>query len=578
MPEKLIFDPQTGELVWAPDRVKYEQNRPPVTRSVVHSLQKAKYERSGQLLPELQAILPSIRTRLSKDPSQCREVLEVLRLATPEYAPVLDPLLQLVPTLMANASTFALLLEVCARIGWHPSALATAMELLQSPDSAVRIATLQIIGSCGRSARSLSLRVLQLFQDPMGSVREAVWSTLKLTDFDHRAAPEITALIRHRDTATRHRMLDFLMECREGVFLVMPALVMRLDDSDSAIRSRAESLIRQTGFVPISTGEWVRMLNHTKPERRQTVLEILKDFGDYARVLSPDILSLLADPSASIRLLAWNVLESVGLVPQCLRALDGLRYHPEWQVRRSVVDVLTRFPQVRSLASGIAVALLSDREFAVREAAQALLKTMDLTADAILEIQKCLLQGNREIQLSLLLILSEKGASVRFAAPVILSRLETAHHEQMLACCMAIRSIGINTECLPMLDRMLRQGRQDRRLLILELLKDLGEHAVDALPLVIGRLGDDDRIVRDLAVETLVQIGFQESALPAVKRVIEHQNREFRLAVIQALGSCGLSATSATAFINARMNDSDAEVGRAARKALDQIAQWRQTS
>jgi len=38
--------------------------------------------------------------------------------------------------------------------------------------------------------------------------------------------------------------------------------------------------------------------------------------------------------------------------------------------------------------------------------------------------------------------------------------------------------------------------------------------------------------------------------------------------VIKALGSCGLSAGAADAFLADRQGDSDAEVGRAAKRAL----------
>jgi len=215
--------------------------------------------------------------------------------------------------------------------------------------------------------------------------------------------------------------------------------------------------------------------------------------------------------------------------------------------------------------------MMADRDSTLRARAARILAKCGAPAAALPALRKLLRDERAEVRLQALSALAGAGEASAPAAKLILERVEDADADVARAAAAGFAAVGAVAGNVAEVARILHNRRQDRRLLILSTLRGMGAEAAAALPLVTAAMGDADWLVRDAACEAFLAIGFHESCLPEVRRLIGHQDRNYRLAVIKALGACGMNAAAAKDFLQKRVEDADAEVGRAAREALKAV-------
>lgn len=100
-------------------------------------------------------------------------------------------------------------------------------------------------------------------------------------------------------------------------------------------------------------------------------------------------------------------------------------------------------------------------------------------------------------------------------------------------------------------------------------LQKLGPKAESAIPALVKVLDAKDRTRSTWACEILGKIG--PNGVPALIKALGHEDSDVRAHAAEALGGMGPQAKAASKALNNALSDSDANVRRAAAKALDAI-------
>ena len=460
-------------------------------------------------------------------------------------------------------------LEAAAKIGFH-AALVPQLQRQLGIQSPLQLRTLRLLEQYGPQATILADSVAPLLEHPSKDVAAGACAALASIGLTPGALRELASLIRHRDPAPRLRCVQVLGTLAARAAKAAGLVVLRLDDPVEVVRIEARTALLRIGFQPAAVDEISRMLNHSKVERRLEMLDILGRYGSAALPASSLVVDLLRHERPDVREAASHALKVIGMDDSCLRAIQALAHHPAHEMRSTALSLLEECSSGPETAA-LLLSLMADRDVGVRERAAAALSRHGILPSMLPGLRKLLRDERWEVRCLSLAMLERAGEHARPALRLIAERMEDARAEVARAAASAFRAVGYAPFCLPDIERLLAHRKQDKRLMALNVLQCAGAAAVDALPLVTRCLGDKDWVVRGAACETFIAIGFHDSCLPEVRRLIQHQDREFRLAVIRALGACGMTAAAASGFLSARQSDNDAEVGRAAQRALQAV-------
>ena len=344
-----------------------------------------------------------------------------------------------------------------------------------------------------------------------------------------------------------------------------------MDDPNQEVRKAASNAFSQLGFHYSAINEIKRLLKHTNAERRLSMVQLLSECGPSARELSVDLVDLITDNSLEISETTEHCIDCIGLTKDALKPLIRLSKHPRWQYRKKSLELISKHPEVMEFSAPIIIPLMGDKEYEVRVVARRLFPALGINKDSEVYLKPLLTSANPEQKRKTILLLKEVGESAFDLSHLVIARIEEISFDIAKEAALTLVETGLNTEAWRIAERILRNAKQDRKLLLLDVFFHLGTKARKGLPMICSRLGDSDQVIRDAATEAFVSVGFDSSCLPIVKQLIQHQNREFRLSIIEALGKCGFDASAATEFLNSRLEDTDAEVGRAAKAALRAI-------
>jgi HEAT repeat protein len=97
----------------------------------------------------------------------------------------------------------------------------------------------------------------------------------------------------------------------------------------------------------------------------------------------------------------------------------------------------------------------------------------------------------------------------------------------------------------------------------------MGARTRRVVPQLVAALADDDEKVRRSAADALTAAG--EKAVPELVKQLEAKDRQTRLLVITTLARLGTGAKAAIQPLMKCLNDSDEEVRRAAKMAINEI-------
>jgi HEAT repeat protein len=119
---------------------------------------------------------------------------------------------------------------------------------------------------------------------------------------------------------------------------------------------------------------------------------------------------------------------------------------------------------------------------------------------------------------------------------------------------------------LPDLIRALRSRAAAERLRAAKDLGRLGWLAREALPALVGALGDEDGKVREAAAHAVGQMG--PDAVPALAAMLHHSDKYVRRNAVWAMGKLGPLAKSSLADLCAALKDPDPRTASGAAQAL----------
>ena len=556
MQKPLIFDPSTGELVSSSREATVEPAKrapsasdtaglPLVEERVIGMLCK------GDLNQRLDALLV-VSADLRREWSARVVAAVVYQLPQPGES------------LRKEA------LRIAKLLGFHASVVPVIGAILNEGDAPAKLAALELAESYGAQGTALSDCILPLIESTNAPLAEAAARAVGSVGLTPPSVKELASLIRHREARVRIQAVRLLQYLGARAAVVSGLVVLRLDDPDEAVRVAAAEALEKIGFHDSAMDEIKRMLNHGNSARRVKMLAILARFGSSAQESSALIVPLIKCDDRELCEAAKKTLRVVGLGKDCFKPIEHLASHPSHDIRSAALDLLESCGSAPEACSMV-LAMLADRDVGIRERAAQVLSGNGIPVVALPVLRKVLRDERDEVRLLTLGALENAGELARPAARLILERMEDANPEVASKAASAFVACAKVGDCAAEVSRILRNRRQDRRLLMLGALRAMGPSSAEALPLVTASMGDEDWVVRDAACETFIAIGFHDSCIPEVRRLIEHQDRNYRLAVIRALGACGLNAGAAARFLAERQSDSDAEVGRAARKALASV-------
>jgi len=439
--------------------------------------------------------------------------------------------------------------------------------ILCGGDDAAKLVALSLAEGYGAQGTALADCILPLIESTNAEVAESASKAVGSIGLTPSSVALLAELIRHREARVRGLCVRTLGVLGARAGAVSGLVVLRLDDPDGEVRHAASEALVNIGFQSAALGEIGRMLNHDNFPRRIEMLNILSRFGSSAQQSSVLVIPLLKCADSDVCDASRRTLGHVGLSGDCIRPIGHLARHPSHEVRLMALELLEECVHGPE-ASNLAVVLMADRDVSLRERSSKVIAKYGIPTMALPALRKLLRDERVDVRLLALSALEKAGSNAKAATRLVIERMEDADSEVARRAGAALVAMGNVTDCLPDVSRILHNRRQDRRLLMLSVLSRMKHDALAALPLVTAAMGDSDWLVRDAAAECFVSIGFDESCIPEIRRLIRHQDRNYRLIAIKALGACGMSAKAAAEFLAQRQTDSDAEVGRAARTAL----------
>ena len=558
MSKPLIFDPSTGELI-----------------SSSRAVPTGEASAAEQTPAELPHVLAGLDDRIFESLTRGSSVRRMEALHSIEANPSLDWSARTVAAMTAlvadaDAAVSARAVDVAAKVGFRAAVKPVAAAILSGGAPGAKLAALRLAAGYGAQGTVLADAVMPLLESTSPELAEAALQTLASIGLTPSSVALLSALFRDRETRVRLLSVRLLGLLGARSALLSGLVILRLDDPDASVRAEASEALLRIGFHASALEEVGRMLAHARTERRLEMLRLLARFGSSAEAASPLVVPLLKIEDADICAEARRTLRSIGLSRECVRSIAHLSTHPSHAVRSSAMDLLEECGSSPESCT-LAASLMADRDVELRTRASRVIARNGVPAVTLPTLRKLLRDERTEVRLLALSSLEKAGVSAAPAARLILERMEDADGDVARAAASAFAATGAVAETTADLSRILHNRRQDRRLLMLAALRGMGEGAAAALPLVTASMGDPDWVVRDAACEAFIAIGFHDSCLPEVRRLIEHQDRNYRLAIVKALGACGMNASAASDFLARRGGDADAEVGRAARAALESV-------
>ena len=562
MPKPLIFDPSTGELI------SNVREATVGSQKVVQLPETPAPQAAPKGVPSFEERFFEILCK-GGEPQRIDVLRNIAADKNHEWsarivAAVICQLTGTTPAIKSEA------MRVAQKLGFQAAVIPIIKTILRGGDLNAKLTVLSLAESYGAQGTALADCILPVLESSNADLADAAARAVGCVGLTPSSVEELSSLIRHREARVRILCVRTLGMLGARAAVVSGLVVLRLDDPEAEVRALAAESLAEMGFHDSAMDEVERLLNHGNVERRIEMLRILGRFGSSAQASSVLIIPLLKCDRPEVCDAARRTLRIVGLSKDCFKQIEHLARHPQHDIRSAALDLLEGCGD--SPEGGmLAISLMADRDLGLRERAAHVIARNGISAASLPALRKLLRDERDGVRILTLGALEKAGEAARPSAKLILERMEDANMEVASKAAKAFAALGNVEDCIGDMQRILHNRRQDRRLLMLVTLRDIGHNAAAALPLVTSSMGDPDWVVRDAACEAFIAIGFHDSCLPEVRRLIKHQDRNYRLAVIKALGACGLNAAGAEDFLTQRESDGDAEVGKAAKEALDAI-------
>jgi HEAT repeat protein len=487
--------------------------------------------------------------------------------------------------------------------------------ILTGDDPLAKVAGATMLGEMGITVRGAAARgrgvaslmtkdLAKLTTDPNLSVREAAGKALgSVNPVPAEAVPALSKLLKSDEPALRRsaatglrnmiqqilsilpakgRSLTGIEASRPEVVqvgqAVVPAAAPALSDPDPEVRRLATETLHLSA---VALGDLVQNppanLRFPPPGRKVTEEE-RREMDDYRKEVqdertelqplaqalhdgAPVLARVLGDQVPQIRLLACRALEEMANARQrLLKRSNSVPPAPAptrdkaalGEARDQVVPVAEQAPPTAApepIGKGLREVLpaliraLKDPDVDVRRAA---LDTMELLGEGAAPAAPAIVRS-----------LGDPDLFVRWAATRTLGKTGGAPADV----------------AVPALARLLGDPDLDLRIVAAGVLERFGPPAKGAVPALVQATGKGDAEIRIAAMRALQGVADRDrptvaTALPAVTAELQHVDPRVRRTAAEVLGQFGPLARSSEGSLRTTLNDSDAEVRRAASDAL----------
>lgn len=321
-----------------------------------------------------------------------------------------------------------------------------------------------------------------------------------------------------------------------------------------------------------TVAQWTELLQSGNARERGNAVAALATFGARASVAAPNLIELLDDPDANVRLQTTLALAIIGkeALPSLRLALQSknplMRMGAALTLGHMDAAAAPLVPELRQL--------LEDPEVSVRcHAAQALWR-IDAKADVVLPTFIAALKSSQDhnVQMGVLSTLSQMGDAADPALPALKEVLKNSTEGQVrLAAALAVWNLDNDAALVvPVLETLLDNKSAGYRYDAAHALGEIGKAAQAALPALAKTLRDSDESVVQQAAAAMSQIGAR--AVPLLIDAIAADNATARRSAVVALGNIGTEAKAAVPVLRAAAtSDADPVMRLLARSALGEI-------
>ncbi|MGH8069560.1 MAG: HEAT repeat domain-containing protein [Candidatus Entotheonellia bacterium] len=414
-------------------------------------------------------------------------------------------------------------------------------------------------------------KLVSLVQHPQSEVRAAAAEALgSMRETAEAYAPTLAGLLTDPDQGVRAAAAEALRAMGETAKEYAPQLKALLQDSKEEWEVRVA-----VAKALVAMGEFVDLVQHPQSEVRAAAAEAVEVMGETAKAYAPRLAILLQDPNEDVRAAAAKMLGAMGkIAQQQAPKLAGLLRDPSRDVQVAAARALGAMGETaKEQAPELANLLGNPNRYVRLVAAQALVAMGEGAKKQALETIRDLLQDpDANVRSTTARALEVIGKAAQEQAPTLATLLSDADESVRVAAADALRAIGeAAQEHTPKLGDLLQDSKTSMNLRVaaMRALGAMGQAAEEQVPKIVAQLQDPDSFVRLTAVRTLGVMGevAQEQA-SKIADLLEARRAYVRVAAAQALETMGEAAKEWAPTLAARLQDPDHDVRAAAAQAL----------
>lgn len=420
------------------------------------------------------------------------------------------------------------------------SANPSPLELLHSPDEAVRLQAIDTLGTSGAKNQETLSALIARLQDRSPKVRVRAADALgRIGPAAETAGPALGDLLDDPNVHVRRAAIRSLRSTRPPAQVIVPLLAKAADDADPAVRVSALDGLADSGKAAVPY--LIAAIGNQRTAYWACLA--LGEIGPDAAPAVPAVMQVLAkDPRAEVRREAAMTLGAIG------------------PAAASAVPVLTRS--------------LEDREYGVRMGAVFALGRIGPAAASAEKALHRVEAGNsppvlRTVTIwALASIHPENKLATRRAVLLLADAMRSKEPRVRATAVRGLASLRAAPELVvPAMTRILEEGPAELRNDALDVLGNVGEPAVPAL---IVALRQND--VRTRAAMLLGRLGpSAKAAAGALTEVAAKGDSSVRREAFLALGAIGPDARAAVPAATKALHDPDVNVRYSACFALGKM-------
>ncbi|MFT4546763.1 MAG: HEAT repeat protein [Verrucomicrobiales bacterium] len=449
----------------------------------------------------------------------------------------------------------------------------------------------------------------ELIEGDLETRREAARQLRELGAGALPALPGLIRALQDDDEQVAARAMTAIARIGPGAPDAIPGLIEAMDperrryDEQVVFRSAyALGEIGEAAVEPLRTA-----LQSKSDKRRWGAAQALGLIGEKAAAAVPELLVALGDSEPGVRGAVTEALGSIGApaigaliagikakpVPAAVRAI-GLIGEPARESSAQVLLLLASESDDQPLVAAaigsaglvgvsfaelrpvLRAALLSEEEAVRLAAANVLLGTSRLEADAIPALRSWIGDSDRTLRNRATWVAGQFGSDAADLAPLLVERIKAGDELDVFS--RALAGIGAGA-CPAVLAAVAEISLPELRGIevhwALQILRSAGPLALPALE---NALASDSAATRFVALDTLARLGKSaQPLLPKFRKASNDPDAFVRLAALEALGATEQDDRRLTTILSRRCQDESAQVRAVAVRLLGQSSDGQRT-